>query len=109
MVLLTYYKASLDTVFIMSSGTLTQDGASHPFTVVSNGCHVSLNDSFGGGTAAIEKRLEGDWVPFYQSGVAESFTAPDDAYYDIGAGTVIRINLSGSTSPNLRFFMRNKA
>ena len=85
----------------MASGILAADGSTPFHLIDSDDAYVSVNKDFGGGTVAIEKRIEGQVFPLRSSGAAITFTAADDSDYGVPKGLEIRLTLSGSTAPDL--------
>ena len=86
----------------MSVGTITADGSTE-WVKVRGGrnMQLSLNGSFGGGTAAIEKLVDGNTYALYDVGTAITATAAEDMRLTIGKDVSIRITLAGSTTPAL--------
>lgn len=85
----------------MSTGILSSDGATK-FVIAENGTtHISLGGSFGGGTVSVNKKVNGNDFPVYDSGVAITATAADDIILQLSQGDKVGLTLAGSTTPSL--------
>lgn len=85
----------------MASGVFTDNGTVGPFLVKSNNVHVGVNDTFGGGTVAVEKVVTNKTFPLYEDGSAITYTAAADSRLNVSRGDLIQLTLSGATSPNI--------
>ena len=85
----------------MPQSTFTADGSTDWYTAKSgsNGIHIGISGDFGGGSIAVEQRVNAASVPLLDNGVAVSLTAPDDSLYNLVIGDVFRLTLSGATDP----------
>jgi len=86
----------------MAHGKLNADGSTGWLTTTTKEgakTNILLGGSFGGGTLAVEKRVNGTAYPLYENGVAITLTAADDDMYNLAPRTQIRLTLSSSTSP----------
>ena len=83
----------------MPADVLREDGSTPWVLVGSRGVHISVDNAFGGGTIAVEKRVLGESLPLYEEGAAITFTAPDDGFYNLQPSDQVRLTLSGATSP----------
>lgn len=87
--------------------TLTSNGQSQPFHVVKDDVHLSIAGDFGGGSVAVQYHMGGEWFPLMNSGVAVVLTSADNINLDVKVGDVIRLSLSGSSSPDIYFKISN--
>jgi len=85
----------------MATGILTADGTTKSILISKGETHVSLNGTFGGGVVAIEKVVNGQTAPAYDSTTAITVSAPEDMILSIGEGIKLKLTLSGATSPNI--------
>jgi hypothetical protein len=85
----------------MSVGILVADGSTKWQLISKGDTHVSLNGTFGGGTVALEKKVNGVEYALYDSGAAITAAAADDMQLSIGEGVSIRLTLSGATNPSI--------
>ena len=83
----------------MPADVLRENGSTPWVLVGSRGVHISVDNAFGGGTIAVEKRVLGEALPLYEEGSAITFTAPDDSLYHLQPSDQVRLTLSGATSP----------
>lgn len=70
-------------------------------TVNQERVHVAAHNDFGGGSLALEQQINGNTYPVLNEGVAITLTADADIPVKLVPGDRIRLNLSGSTSPDL--------
>ena len=82
-----------------AQGVFTEDGSTVYYEVgtLSDGVHIGVSGGFGGGSVAIEQRVNGLPVPIVDAGLP--LTAPDNALYNLKFGDVFRLTLTGSTTP----------
>ena len=85
----------------MSVGTITADGSTKWKLVSKGDTFVSLAGTFGSGTVALEKKVNGIVSALYDAGTAITATANDDMALSIGEGTNIRFTTTGSTTPSI--------
>ena len=85
----------------MTTGTLVANGSTKWVQISKGDTHVSVNGTFGAGTVAVEKKVNGETLPAYDSGTAITLTAADDMALAIGEGVQLRLTLSGATSPSV--------
>lgn len=80
--------------------TFTADGNSPEFTM-RGPIRLSLTGTFGGGTATLQAKVP--QTTTFIDVVNGAFTSPTDKRIDWpkAAKTVVRVNVSGSTTPNL--------
>jgi len=80
-------------------GTLTADGATQ--SISNTGSYtVTLSGNFGGGTAQLEyKNQAGTFIPYATSDY--TFTTSVEVRINERATKVIRVSLTGATSPSL--------
>ena len=92
----------------MSDGILTVDGSTASHKVQGDGgIHISVSGvAFGGGSVAVEQKVNDTWAPLLDLGVAITITVADDSLYNVKKGDHIRLTLSGSTSPTIPFTIR---
>lgn len=83
------------------TGTLSADGSTEWMHVITHPVHIALDGNFGSGTIAVEQRLGGNTSTVRDNGTEIAITADDNAMYNFQSGDVIRLTLSGSTSPDL--------
>ena len=69
---------------------------------------VSVNGTFGGGTVALEKEVNGTVYPLYDAGAAITLTGPDDLSLALGQDTKIRLTLTGATSPDINWAIKSQ-
>lgn len=87
-----------------SIGNLSANGSTQwvQVGVASNRVRVCAKGTFGGGTITIQQLLNDNVYSYLDSSqVAITYTADFDAVLDLSRGDVIRMSLSGSTSPNI--------
>ncbi len=91
-------------------GDLTADGQSDEFTVRGpRGVHVHFAGGFGGGTVKVElKRMDASGT-FDDLINATGFTTAQDKLLDLPHGSIIRLDISGSTTPTLFWQFRGQA
>ena len=88
----------------MAQGILTANSSTPWFIAEqSDGVHIGLSGSFGGGSVAVEKRVNGAAVPLLDEGTAITHTVADDSIYNLLKGDKFRLTLSGATTPVLDF------
>lgn len=87
----------------MPKGTLTEDGATRWLVVGESAAHIALSGNFGGGTVALEQRIDGVAVAVLSEGVAVTFTTATDVSARMSEGDVVRLVLSSSTAPALLY------
>ena len=92
----------------MSSGVLHENGSSAFLRVIDGPVHIALNGDFGGGPIAIIQEVHGEEFPLLEEGVAIVFTAADDSEYKLYKGDIVKIELSGSTDPELVWSIRGR-
>ena len=85
----------------MAEHKLTVDGSTPWSRVHADDVHISADGDFGGGTIAVEKRRGGVPVPVYDDTTAVEKTVDFDALFYFMEGEVIRVTLTGATSPDL--------
>lgn len=85
----------------MSTGILTADGSTEWVLVRGGNTQVSINDTFGGGTVAVEKLVNGSALPVYDGTTAITATAPEDMELALGNSLKLRLTLSGATAPSI--------
>lgn len=82
-----------------ASGTFSANGNSDEVTCQTGTGRVAAEGNFGSGTAALQWFLVDTWQ---QVSTDASWTADSGAVpFDVGGPAQLRINLSGSTSPDL--------
>lgn len=88
-----------------NSNKITADGLTQPMLVLeaSTGVHISLAGDFGGGTVAVEQDVNGAWFPLLNEGTAVEFTGNSDVLANLRLGDRIRLNMTGSTAPDVNF------
>jgi len=91
----------------MSEGKLA-DGGSTPWIKVTGQTLVSVNGTFGGGTIAFNKRVDGTEYPLYDSGTAITLTSADDVSLALGQDVAIRLVLSGSTGAAIKYAIKSQ-
>ena len=79
------------------------DGSSSAIRVSGESAHIAMAGDFGGGTVAVEYRVNDTWYPLLNEQVAITFTAANNSGYNVNRGDIIRLTLSGSTSPDLDY------
>ena len=83
-------------------GTLEANGNSIEVRVrKDSNIKISVQGTFGGGTASIQTKVAGTWYPLLDSGVAVAHTVADDSEYRLKRNDEVRIVLTGATSPAL--------
>jgi predicted acyl esterase len=71
-----------------------------------DGVHIKGANSFGGGTLTLQQRVEGTTYDSLDSaGAAVTYTAAFDDYIRFKPGDVLRVTLSGATSPDLDYII----
>ena len=87
----------------MPQSTFTADGSTGYYEAGagSEGIHISVSGGFGGGSVAVEQRVNGVAVPLLDNGAAVALTGPDDSLYNLKFGDVFRLTLTGSTTPTI--------
>ena len=87
----------------MASGRFLANGSTNDFIVGggSSNIHISVQGTFGSGTVAIEKLIAGEVFPLRDGGTAIVHTVADDSTYLIKKGEVIRLTLTGATTPSI--------
>tara|TARA_R110000868_G_scaffold93927_2_gene259692 strand:- start:12645 stop:12950 length:306 start_codon:yes stop_codon:yes gene_type:complete len=88
----------------MAHGKLNANGSTGWLTTTTKegaNTNILLGGAFGGGTLAVEKRVNGTTYPLYDGGVAITLTAADDNLYNLAPRTQIRLTLSGATAPSI--------
>ena len=91
----------------MSEGKLS-DGGATPWVKVTGPSLFSVNGTFGGGTIAFNKRVDGTEYPLYDAGAAITLTAPDDISLALGQNVAVRLVLSGSTGANIKYAIKSQ-
>jgi len=88
-----------------ADGNSEGDGASPNgwVQVTGNGCHISLQGTFGGGSIAIQQELGSLPFPLLDLGVAVVITAADNSEYQLYNGDRVRLVLTGSTTPDIQW------
>lgn len=89
----------------MASGSFSADGNTDWYLVNSNDdVHIAAVNDFGSGTINLQQRISGTARPVRDRDNADAaitFTDDFDDVYQFKSGDVIRLNLSGSTSPDI--------
>jgi hypothetical protein len=91
----------------MAEGTLTEDASTSWYLLKGPGpVHVSGKGAFGSGTIAVEEFVSGQvYASLDATASAIEKTAAFNQVMEFQEGDVIRLTLSGSSSPNLRWKM----
>lgn len=83
-------------------GKLTANGSTGWVKIIEGGdIYISVNGTFGGGSVAVEKRINDTAYPVRSSGSPIAHAADDDSVYGLVAGSTIRLTLTGATSPSI--------
>ena len=91
----------------MTVGRLTANGDTQ--AVKATGLTmISVNGTFGGGTVALEKEINGEFYPLYDAGTAITLTAPDDISLALGQDIKVKLSLSGATSPDIKWGIKSQ-
>lgn len=96
----------------MSTGKMIANGSFPGIegTLINDGpVHIGAAGTFGGGSIAIEQRINGTWTPVLNEQVAVALTADDDAAYMFGNGDQIRLTLTGATTPAINYRIGTKS
>ena len=94
----------------MPQSVLTIDGSTGWYEVGagSEGVTICVFGGFGGGSIAVEKRVNGAAVPLLDGATAITLSAPDDSLYNLKFGDVFRLTLTGSTTPTIGWSINGK-
>lgn len=89
----------------MAANRITADGNTEEQYVISNGegVHLALAGSFGGGTVAVQHKVNETFYPLLNDGVAITFTAAADVRLNVVTGDLLRLVTTGSTTPAIDF------
>lgn len=85
----------------MASGVITENGSGDWLVVSGRSVHLALSGDFGGGTIAIEQRIQGQAVSLTDSGSPISADSSVDVLINLRWGDVVRLVMSDATSPNV--------
>jgi len=85
----------------VETGTFSANGSTSWFKVESHPVHIAIDGSFGSGTIAVEQRLGGNTSTVRDNGTEIGITSDDISSYNFSPGDVIRLTLSGATSPDI--------
>lgn len=84
------------------NGTFSANGNSNEVRVRKDtNIKISLQGTFGGGTAAIQTKILDTWYPLLDSGTAVEYTIADDSEYRLKRNDMVRIVLTAATTPAL--------
>ena len=83
----------------MASNQITEDGTTPDQKVNAGPIHIAVAGSFGGGTVAVEYKNNNTYYPLLNEGAAIQFTTAANVRVNVTAGDVIRLSMTGSTSP----------
>jgi hypothetical protein len=85
----------------VETDTFSADGSTAWFLVVEHPVHIAVDGSFGSGTIAVEQRIKNTTSTVRDNGTEIGITSDDNSSYNFSPGDVIRLTLSGSTSPDI--------
>jgi len=83
----------------MASNQITGDGTTPEQKVNAGPIHIAVAGSFGGGTVSVEYNNNNTFYPLLNEGAPIQFTTPANVRVNVTAGDVLRLTMSGSTSP----------
>lgn len=89
-------------------GNLSADGNTAETRIQHNdGTHFAVSGTWGSGTITIQQKINESWYPAtYSTGADITHTDDFNEVLYFREGDIVRLNLSGATSPDLDFAIR---
>jgi len=88
---------------MIAAGSITGNESTDWVIVKESPIHIALDGSFGSGSIAVEQDLQGTVSTVRDNGTEIGITSDDNSSYNFQAGDVIRLTMSGATSPSVKY------